>query len=66
MSKVDIECRADRRLGPQPHVNPGAWSGTRGWSKARDAALINVRNPADGALLAQVRPRHASPTTRRS
>ncbi len=44
-----------RRLGLGP-LNPGAWSGTRGWSNATGAALINVRNPANGALLAQVRP----------
>src|SRR5882757_3838017 len=40
-------------------VNPGAWSGSRGWSNATDAALMNVHNPADGALLAQVRPASA-------
>src|SRR5256714_15481624 len=37
-------------------VNPGAWSGSHGWSAATDAPLMNVRNPADGTLLAQVRP----------
>src|SRR5258707_11138508 len=37
-------------------VNPGAWSGSRGWSNATDAALMNVHNPADGTLLAQLRP----------
>src|SRR5437764_10744971 len=37
-------------------VNPGAWSGSRGWSDATDAALMDVRNPSDGTLLAQVRP----------
>jgi aldehyde dehydrogenase (NAD+) len=47
-----------RRLGLGPS-NPGAWAGGRGWSSATDGALINVRNPANGALLAQVRP--ASP-----
>src|SRR6267378_933360 len=40
-------------------VNPGAWSGSHGWSDATDAALMNVRNPADGTLLAQVRPASA-------
>jgi aldehyde dehydrogenase (NAD+) len=40
-------------------VNPGAWSGSAGWSTSTEAPLANVRNPADGALLAQVRP--ASP-----
>jgi len=37
-------------------TNPGAWSGSHGWSTARDNALVNVRNPADGSLIAQVRP----------
>src|SRR6266404_1518563 len=37
-------------------VNPGAWSGSHGWSDATDAALMNVRNPSDGTLLAQLRP----------
>src|SRR2546429_9955181 len=37
-------------------VNPGAWSGSRGWSGATDAALMDVRNPSDGTLLVQVRP----------
>jgi aldehyde dehydrogenase (NAD+) len=40
-------------------VNPGAWSGLRGWSNATDAALMNVHNPSDGTLLAQVRPASA-------
>src|SRR5258708_32631048 len=40
-------------------VNPGAWSGSRGWSNATDAALMNVHNPADGGLLAQGRPASA-------
>jgi aldehyde dehydrogenase (NAD+) len=44
-----------RRLGLGP-LNPGAWSGVRGWSSATGGALINVRNPANGMLLAQVRP----------
>jgi aldehyde dehydrogenase (NAD+) len=44
-----------RRLGLGP-LNPGAWSGARGWSSATDGALLNVRNPANGTLLAQVRP----------
>jgi aldehyde dehydrogenase (NAD+) len=44
-----------RRLGLGP-LNPGAWSGPRGWSAATDGALLNVRNPANGTLLAQVRP----------
>src|SRR5207302_1009762 len=36
--------------------SPGAWSGSRGWSGATDAALMDVRNPSDGTLLVQVRP----------
>jgi aldehyde dehydrogenase (NAD+) len=44
-----------KRLGLGP-LNPGAWSGLRGWSSATGGALINVRNPANGTLLAQVRP----------
>jgi aldehyde dehydrogenase (NAD+) len=44
-----------RRLGLGP-LNPGAWSGSHGWSSTTDAALLNVRNPANGTLLAQVRP----------
>jgi aldehyde dehydrogenase (NAD+) len=48
-----------RRLGLGP-LNPGAWSGLRGWSSATDEALINVRNPANGTLLAQVRPATAN------
>src|SRR5438132_9281559 len=43
------------RLGLQT-ASPGAWSGAHGWSSAREAALINVRNPADGTVIAQVRP----------
>jgi aldehyde dehydrogenase (NAD+) len=40
-------------------VNPGAWSGAAGWSTSTEAPLANVRNPADGGLLAQVRPASA-------
>jgi aldehyde dehydrogenase (NAD+) len=47
-----------RRLGLGP-LNPGAWSGSRGWSSTTDAALLNVRNPANGTLIAQVRPASA-------
>ena len=36
--------------------NPGAWSGSQGWSVSRDSSLINVRSPADGSLIAQLRP----------
>jgi aldehyde dehydrogenase (NAD+) len=41
-------------------VNPGAWSGTEGWSRGAAGALLNVRNPADGALIAQIRPAGAA------
>ncbi len=54
MSKVDINAVLNR-LGLAA-ANPAAWSGSQGWSKSTDAALVNVRNPADGSLLAQVRP----------
>jgi L-aminoadipate-semialdehyde dehydrogenase len=40
-------------------LNPGAWSGSHGWSNATDAALMNVHNPSDGTLLAQLRPASA-------
>jgi len=54
MSSVDIDALL-KRLGLGA-VNSGAWSGSHGWSEATDAALLNVRNPSDGTLLAQVRP----------
>jgi aldehyde dehydrogenase (NAD+) len=54
MSSVDINALL-KRLGLGA-VNPGAWSGSHGWSDATDATLMNVRNPADATLLAQVRP----------
>jgi aldehyde dehydrogenase (NAD+) len=57
MSSVDINALL-QRLGLGA-VNAGAWSGSHGWSDATDAALMNVRNPADGTLLAQVRPASA-------
>jgi aldehyde dehydrogenase (NAD+) len=41
-------------------LNPGAWSGSAGWTSGADAPLISVRNPASGTLIAQVRP--AGPT----
>jgi aldehyde dehydrogenase (NAD+) len=53
MSGVDVNALLDR-LGLAA-VNPGAWSGQHGWSSAAEGALIDVRNPASGALLAQVR-----------
>jgi aldehyde dehydrogenase (NAD+) len=57
MSKPDINALLER-LG-LTDTNPGAWSGSHGWSTARESTLINVRNPATGLLLAQMRP--ASP-----
>ena len=47
------------RLG-LAETNPGAWSGSKGWSTSQDGALINVRNPATGAVIAQVRPANAT------
>ncbi len=35
-------------------VNDGAWSGARGW-RGRDPALLEVRSPATGERIAQVR-----------
>ena len=36
--------------------NPGAWSGSGGWSNAASqASLIDVKNPSNGQLLGQVR-----------
>jgi aldehyde dehydrogenase (NAD+) len=46
------------RLGLEPE-SPGAWSGSHGWSASKQAPLLNIRNPADGTLLAQVRPASA-------
>src|SRR5262249_61792546 len=46
------------RLGLEPE-SPGAWSGSHGWSASKESALLNIRNPADGTLLAQVRPASA-------
>src|SRR3977135_3968442 len=57
MSKPDINSRLGR-LGLKA-THPGAWSGSAGWSTSRESTLINVRNPADGSLIAQMRP--ASP-----
>jgi aldehyde dehydrogenase (NAD+) len=37
-------------------VNSGTWSGRHGWSNSAEAPLLNVKNPASGALIAQVRP----------
>jgi aldehyde dehydrogenase (NAD+) len=57
MSKPDINSLLGR-LGLKA-TNPGAWSGSHGWSTARESTLINVRNPSDGALIAQMRPASA-------
>jgi aldehyde dehydrogenase (NAD+) len=54
MSGVDVNALL-ARLGLAA-VNPGAWSGAHGWSKSTEGTLLNVKNPASGALLAQVRP----------
>jgi aldehyde dehydrogenase (NAD+) len=54
VSKIDINALLSR-LGLSS-ANPGAWSGSQGWSKSTEIALANVRNPTDGSLLAQVRP----------
>jgi aldehyde dehydrogenase (NAD+) len=36
-------------------LNPGAWSGIRGWSEQQSGPLIDSINPATGERLAQVR-----------
>ena len=36
-------------------LNPGAWSGVRGWSEQQSGPLIESINPATGQRLAQVR-----------
>ena len=57
MSKLDINALLGR-LGLKAS-NPGAWSGSQGWSTSREGTLISVRNPADGLLIAQMRPASA-------
>jgi aldehyde dehydrogenase (NAD+) len=57
MSALNISSLLSR-LGLTP-VSPGAWSGSHGWSTSQEGALINVRNPADGTVIAQVRPASA-------
>ena len=54
MSSIDVNALL-ARLGLAA-VNPGTWSGKRGWSKSTEAPLLNVKNPATGNLIAQVRP----------
>ncbi|MBS0364816.1 MAG: aldehyde dehydrogenase family protein [Proteobacteria bacterium] len=53
MSTIDSNALL-QRLGLAT-VNAGAWSGAKGWSTDSGGALIDVRNPATGALIAQVR-----------
>ena len=58
MSSVDINSLLSRLgLGP---LNSGGWSGSNGWSKTQEGALMNVRNPATGTVIAQVRPASAA------
>ncbi len=54
MSSIDINSILGK-LGLDG-VNPGAWSGSKGWSTSQEGTLINVRNPANGTVIAQVRP----------
>ena len=54
MSRPDVNALLGR-LGLKA-TNSGAWSGTHGWSAAHEGTLVNVRNPADGSLIAQMRP----------
>jgi aldehyde dehydrogenase (NAD+) len=54
MSSIDINSILSK-LGLDA-VNPGAWSGSKGWSTSQEGTLLNVRNPANGTVIAQVRP----------
>src|SRR3984885_14422662 len=36
-------------------INPGTWSGSQGWSRQTEGAVIDSTNPATGKRLAQVR-----------
>ena len=58
MSSIDINTILSK-LGLAA-VNPGAWSGSKGWSTSQEGTLINVRNPATGTVIAQVRPANAA------
>jgi aldehyde dehydrogenase (NAD+) len=58
MSNVDLNTLLTR-LGLTA-VNQGAWSGSKGWSNTQEGTLINVRNPTDGTVIAQVRPANAA------
>jgi aldehyde dehydrogenase (NAD+) len=59
MSRPDISALLGR-LGLKD-LNPGAWAGESGWSRiqGQDTAVVSVRNPADGSMLAQYRPASA-------
>ena len=54
MSDLDINALL-LRLGLSS-LNSGSWSGAHGWSENQDGTLINVRNPTDNTVIAQVRP----------
>jgi aldehyde dehydrogenase (NAD+) len=58
MSTPDLNALLSR-LGLDA-VNPGAWSGSQGFARCAPGTLINVRNPANGTLIAQVRPASAA------
>jgi aldehyde dehydrogenase (NAD+) len=58
MSSIDMNALL-AKLGLSA-VNPGAWSGSNGWSINQEGALINVRNPANGSVIGQVRPASAA------
>ena len=58
MSTLDLNALLSR-LGLDA-VNPSAWSGSQGFSRGAPGTLINVRNPANGTLIAQVRPASAA------
>src|ERR1700683_655806 len=58
MSTLDLNALL-ARLGLDA-VNPGAWSGTEGFARGAPGTLFNVRNPANGTLIAQVRPASAA------
>ena len=45
MSAIDINSILTK-LGLAA-VNPGAWSGSKGWSTTQEGTLINVRNPGE-------------------
>ncbi len=54
MSAVDVNALLARL--ELSAVNSGAWSGAHGWSASTESPLLNVKNPASGALIAQLRP----------